>query len=332
MKKVFATAMLTLSSMAFANDFRPELFDAEGVDQIVSGDVVVNEESMPGTEVAKALYVDARVYEAQDTGSWSHFSSMKALEDHLGSQAPFHVASFKKIKELDDPAYWLYESDSKNSEYNRFSYVVDNNKVHVVYYWRDVDYDESSQNRLGFSQSENRYDLPSALKQTVDKALSDPSKQHFGASGYQQNQAMYIALNEPFASEISSEYEESGEPGPSFSAPYVWGHYYMGDEFQINNMYQANIERFQAPFRYEDFDLSFYQTIEDFEDYVGAEVPIRAMHSNWLKEIGQEFYILHARYKEGKIFGYNDFLHFHTVKDHKPFMTILLNSDDYYRE
>lgn len=332
MKKLFVVVMICISSVSFADGFQPELFDVPYVDAIMDDRVIVNEELLIGTNVSKNLYVKGNVSDIQDNGKWSRFQSLSGMEKAIEDQAPIHIESLKAIKRLKNPSYWLYAIENKSAKFDRYLYVEDQGKVNVVKYWKHTKSDKPNGAGILFEQSENKYDISSSTKMALDKLLKDPRKTHFGKTGYLQDQALFIELSKPFASELSSEYPESGEPGPSYSAPYLWGHYFLQNEFMANELYKVNIEKYQAPFKYEELKASLYKSIGEFEAYVGGQVPLRESQIKWLNQVAQDYYILHMHKLEGDVFGYNDILNFYTTDDHKPFMTILLNEKDYYKE
>lgn len=333
MKKIIAVLSISLmASVASAVEFDPQLFDVPSVDAIMADTVVLNEETVPAEMVAKRLYLYGEVNRIQDTGAWHRYDTLKELESALESQVSLHIASFERMKTMKDPTYWLYESTKKDASIDHYLYVEDQGKVQVVKFWKAIPGDEPTGPGVAFEKSENRYELPAKVKKKLDTIVRKHGGAYFGASGYNQDPKILIELNKPFASEISSTYPEVGTPGPSFSAPYLWGHYFMQYDAEIDAVYKANVERFQAPFKYEDFELSLYNNIGEFEDYIGAQVPLRGSQVRFLKQVAKDYYILHAHYTKGNLFGYDDFLHFYTVDGHKPFMSILLNRKDYYKE
>lgn len=333
MKKMCASILLAISPFALAQDaFQPELFDVEKVDAIMADQVLLNDQMVPAVEVGKALYMIGEVYTVQDTGKWESFDTLSALEEGIEGQAPLHIADFKLLKELKDPTYWLYKSDKEDVATDNFLYVEVDGKVVLVNFWRTPKGIEHAQFGKMFETSENRYNLPESVKKSLDKVVSNKSGSYFGKSGYRQDKELLVDLIRPFAEETSTLYKKEVDDGPSISAPYLWGKYFIPNEDTVKLIHEGNQKTAQAAYEPDQFSMSLYGSLDEFEAYVGAHIPLRQEQLTWIEAVGQDYYILHGRFEEGRLFEYNDFLHFYTVKGHKPFLTMMLDTDDYYQE
>lgn len=332
MRNIIYSLMLA-SAPCVATDFSPELFNVDKVDSIVAGSVLVNEDLKPGLEVSRFLYKYGKVDQVLDTGEWKNLASIFEVERYLGDQVPLHLNSLSKIKQLKSPTYWIFQSKNEEASFNRYLYVVSENKVQLISFWKQIKGDNPSGVGSVFLNSKNAYEIDTSIRNDLDKLMRNRrSSPYFGESGYRQDQALAIGLNSAFATELTSAYPEYGTPGPSFTAPYLWGKYFILSPEYVDIVYKANTGKHQSTFTYDDFRSSFYNTIEEYEQNIGAHIPLRFQQTNWIKQVGQDYYILHTEQKEGESHGYNNVLYFHTVKEHKPFMTILLNSKDYYQE